>query len=330
MPSIIPFVLLSLGSFQLAAGQIVNCNSLGIPNGFQGHDQWRASTKDCAEATNKLEAQFGEVVPEASNGCVSLATSGDCEISMCDSTDVRRAIYYESVWTAARIVHARHKADGNVAGYVSLDDYSDTGGFKTFVKVARKDTPNPQGKRKRGLLGRQSALILDEREETKDVEVRNWSGKDSEYPDLDKRANNNWWSKDTRNIPNTGLYANIRAAWGPGETIATEQLENGMENLLIDWNNAQGDPSSLRPSAYMAPGEMLIEFEWAAHNNHNVNDVTPDERVELLHWAVQERQTYGGQENFSMQIRRGQESLGHLIIRVFWAGLNDALADVCG
>ncbi|KAM5350398.1 hypothetical protein ACJ41O_006903 [Fusarium nematophilum] len=320
MHSTLPFVLLGLSSLQPAAGQIVNCNSFGIPDGYQGHDKWRASTKDCSEATNKLEQRFGEVVPESSNGCVSLETSGDCEISMCDSSDVRRPIYYESVWTAARIVHARHKENGNVAGYVLLDDYSDAGGFKTFVKVARKDTPNPQGKRRR-------SLTLDERDETEERQIRAYG----EHPDLDKRqSGNNWSSRDRRNIPNTNLYANIRAAWGSDERIATEQLENGMDNLLIDWNNAEGNPSSLRPSAYMAPHEMLIQFEWAAHNNHNINDVSPEERVRLLHWAVQERQIYGDQENFAMQIRRGDESVGHLIIRVFWAGLDDALAGVCG
>lgn len=47
--------------------------------------------------------------------------------------------------------------DGNVAGYVSLDDYNDAGGFKTFVKVARKSSPNPHGKRKRSLFGRPSS-----------------------------------------------------------------------------------------------------------------------------------------------------------------------------
>ncbi|KAM0330882.1 hypothetical protein ACHAQA_003838 [Verticillium albo-atrum] len=330
MHSIAPFLLLGLGGIQLAAGQIVNCNSAGIPDGFQGHDKWRASTRDCAEATNMLEANFGQVVPEVADGCVVLTTAGDCEVSMCDSTDVRRPIYYESVWTAARIVHARHKADGNVAGYVSLDDYSDAGGFKTFVKVARKDTPNPQGKRRRSLFGRPSALNLDEREATKDAELQNSRREDDQNSDLNKRWGNNWFSKERRDIPNTGLYANLRMAWGPDETMATAQLENAMENLLVDWNNVQGNPSSLRPAGYMAPGEMMIQFEWAAQNNHDVNDITYEERINLLHWAVQERQIYGDQENFSMQVRRGGSTIGHLIIRVFWAGLTDALEGVCG
>ncbi|KAM0280391.1 hypothetical protein ACHAQH_004104 [Verticillium albo-atrum] len=329
MHSFLSTVILGLSAASLAAGQTVNCNSFGIPNGYQGHDKWRATTKDCAEATNKLEASFGQPVPEASSGCVSLAVSGGCEVSVCDSTDVRRPIDYMSVWTAARVIHARHKEGGEVAGYISLDDYEDAGGFKVFVKVAATDSPNPHGKRKRSLFGRPSALNLVEREEIKESEARTLSTETDEQSSVDKRWSFTWFSLDRWPILNTRLYTNIRAAWGNDEIIADDQLLNGMENLLVDWNNVQGNPSTLRPAAYHAPGDMIVQFEWAAHNNHNVNDIPYEERIELLHWAVQERQIHAPRENFSMQVRRGEESIGHLIIRVFWAGLGPALAGVC-
>lgn len=329
MQSLLPIVLFG----GLAAGQIVNCNSLGISDGFQGYDKWRASTKDCADATNNLESHFGEIVPEAGQGCTIVAESGDCAVSMCDSTNIRTAISYEAVWTAARIIHARHKANGNVAGYVSIDDYSDAGGFKTFVKVARKDSPDPSNKRKRSLFGRRSAMDQPREVDVSLTDDGAVNTTDSfEHSLLEARQDRHWWNRDTRNIPGTnGLYANIRVGWGSEEPMADNQLQNGMENLLNDWNAAQGSPSSIRPAAYMAPGENLIEFEWAAHNNHNVDAITPAERSVLLYWAIRERQDQGGNwENFAMQIRRGGESVGHLIIRVFWAGLEDAIAGVCG
>ncbi|EGY22664.1 hypothetical protein VD0002_g644 [Verticillium dahliae] len=329
MPSFLSAALLSLGAAHLAASQTVNCNSMGIPDGYQGFDKWRATTKDCSEATNKLEEHFGQAVPEASFGCVSLAISGGCEVSMCDSSDVRRNIDYTAAWTAARVIHARHKADGKVAGYISLDDYSDAGGFKVFVKVAATDSPNPTGKRKRSLFGRPSALNLGEREEPKEVEARAPSDETSTLPAVEKRWDWNWFSKDSWPIDHTGLYTNIRTAWGTEENIGDDQVLNAMENLLTDWNNVQGNPSSLTPPAYHAPNDMRIQFEWAAHNNHNVNDIGYEERIQMLHWAVQERRIHAPRQNFSMQVRRGNVSVGHLIIRVFWVGQDESLSNVC-
>ncbi|EEY18447.1 predicted protein [Verticillium alfalfae VaMs.102] len=291
MPFFLSAALLGLGAAHLAAAQTVNCNSMGIPNGYQGFDKWRATTKDCSEATNKLEEHFGQAVPEASFGCVSLAVSGGCEVSMCDSSDVRRNIDYAAAWTAARAIHARHKENGEVAGYISLDDYSDAGGFKVFVKVAATDSPNPTGKRKRSLV--------------RPPHKESWP------------------------IDHTGLYTNIRTAWGTDEHIADDQVLNAMENLLTDWNNVQGNPSSLTPPAYHAPNDMRIQFEWAAHNNHNVNDIGYEERIQMLHWAVQERRIHAPRQNFSMQVRRGAVTIGHLIIRVFWVGQDQSLSNVC-
>ena len=329
MQPLLAFVL--FGGF--AVGQIVNCNSFGIPDGYQGHDKWRASTKDCADATNKLEDSFGQIIPQAIQGCLSLATAGDCEVSVCDSQNVRRAISYEAVWTAARIVHARHKEGGNVAGYVSIDDYADADGFKVFIKVARKDTPDPQNKRRRSLFGRRSVLDeVEARSEPPSAEATVNGTEAAEGMLLEARDERHWWNRDIRYVPGTnGLYTNIRAGWGAREEMPEDQMQNGMDNLLREWNGATGSPSSLRPPAYMAPGENMIEFEWAAHNNHNIGAVSEEERSALLYWAIQERQEQGDHwENFAMQIRRGGESVGHLIIRVFWAGLQDALANVCG
>lgn len=318
MQSLLALVL--LGSF--AAGQTINCNSFGIPDDYQGHKGWRASTKDCAAATNNLESKFGQSVPEPIQGCTSIATSGECEISMCDSTNARADIDYAAVWAAARVIHARHKADGNVAGYISLDDYSDPGHFKTFVKVAKKGSPDPSNKRKRELPGQTDyPNILDEREE---VTV-------ADHSSLKKRTNNLVSNFTDTQIQGThGLYTNIQAGWGPNEPQPDVQLQNAMENLLWDWNSAQGNPSTLRAPAYMAPGENLIEFEWAAHNNHNIDDIRADERSPILYAAIRFRQAMTGHPgNFAMQVRRGGETIGHLIIRVFWAGLDAALADVC-
>lgn len=252
---------------------------------------------------------------------------------MCDSQNVRRPIPYDAAWMAARIVHARHKSDGNVAGYVSLDDYSDSEGFKVFVKVARKDTPDPQNKRRRSLFGRWSAL--DEPGSGSDPPSADRLLNETEVIEntlLESRTPRFWSNRQRVNISDTlGLYTNIRVGWGGREEVSVVQMENGADNLLNDWNQATGNPSTLRQAVYLAPGDTVIEFEWAAHNNHNINDVTPAERGFLLRWAIQQRQQEGDHwENFAMQIRRGGESVGHLIIRTFYLGFQNALDQVCG
>ncbi|KAK8038022.1 hypothetical protein PG994_014789 [Apiospora phragmitis] len=268
MQPLVPLML--FGS--LAASQIINCASFGIPDGYQGFSKWRASTKDCAEATNKLEDKFGQTVPEASSGCVSLASSGACEVSMCDASDVRREIPYEAAWLAARVVHGRHKTDGNVAGFVSLDDYGENSKYKVFVKVSRKDTPDPSNKRKRrgGLFGRRSSgpvggddddvFQKQQQQPALPKEEEVGGATNATEPEtgelmsalLKERAmgDGRWHSHDNVNFPNTnGLSANIRVAYGPREPLAPLQLDYAAEYLITAWDAQDGTPGSVRGRA---------------------------------------------------------------------------------
>lgn len=335
MLSLLPLFL--FGGF--AAGQVVNCKSFGILDGYQGHPDWRASTKDCAEATNKLESQFGQTVPEASNGCVSLATSGECEISMCDSSDVRQEIPYEAAWLAARVVHGRHKSDGKLAGYISLDHYV-VGTYKVFVKVAKKGTPDPSNKRRRGLLGRRSALDVPKElpgvTNSDDGAFNVTEAETGELSILSTRANDGRWRNwDSVNVPNTdGLSANIRVAWGGPEEMNPVQIENAAEYLLEDWEALGGArPGSVNPRGYRADPGTEVQLEWVAHNNHDVQAITGEERRVMVRWAITQRQAEGNtrqRENFGVQVRRAGQTLGFLIIRVFYIGIDNALANVCG
>ncbi len=238
------------------------------------------------------------------------------------SDTAHKGITYDQIWGASRIVHARHKKDGNVAGYVSLEDYSGVGpAYRTYVKMARKDTPDPQNK-KRSLFGRRSPLDEDSTANGTDVVDAVLQG---------RADDENWHSMDRVDVPNTnGLYTNIRAGWGTPEWTPRDQLQNAMENLLNAWRDAQGTPSSLRPAAYLAPNHIMVEFEWAAHQGHDIRAIPAEERATLLKWAIEQRAASGNYGSFIMQIRRGGNSLGHLLIRVFRLGVTLAPAVVCG
>lgn len=232
-----PLILLS----GLAAAQeIINCNSFGMTDGYQGVKKWRASTKDCAEATNKLEGSFGQVAPRArgvSGNCIVLAEAGDCAVEFCDLSDFYRDIRYEEIWAAARVIHARHKSGGEVAGYVSLDDYTD--GFKAFVKVARKGTPDPSNKRKRSLFGRKTTL--DEAVEglINSTDARIVAREEEEH----------WINTDSVNIPQAnGLYTNVQVGWGQLED--TFHADRAQEYLIEDWRAAADDAGFVRAPGY--------------------------------------------------------------------------------
>lgn len=66
----------------------------------------------------------------------------------------------------------------------------------------------------------------------------------------------------------------------------------------------------------------MIEMEWAAHNNHNIRAIGVDELKAVTNYAIHQRQIIGNLGSFAMQIRRGGQSIGHLILRVFRAPAN--------
>ncbi|KAM7211741.1 hypothetical protein V8F06_012874 [Rhypophila decipiens] len=262
----------------------INCNSFGLEDGYQGVN-WRASTKDCADATNALEEGYPE---------------GDCRISICDANDVTEGVSWLTVWAAARIIHARHKHGGKVAGYVSLDDY--VTGFKAFVKVAKIGTPNPTNKRKRDAEAIKAELAKKSPtngNETDQALIRR-DHDDQRYVD---------WTEIE--IPETDLHTNIHIGWNDAEYAPAWNMRDAGELLLNAHREAEqagSDTSSLRLGAFHAPADVLVEFEWAAHNNHNARDINNADLRQVVFWAIRER---------ADRIRRGAESVGHLLIRVF-------------
>ncbi|KAK4214329.1 hypothetical protein QBC37DRAFT_387215 [Rhypophila decipiens] len=308
----------------------INCNSFGLEDGYQGVD-WRASTKDCADATNALEEGYPEWdIPLASNDCQNLMDRGECRISICDANDVTEGVSWLTVWAAARIIHARHKHGGKVAGYVSLDDY--VTGFKAFVKVAKIGTPNPTNKRKRdglpalsekSLFGRRSALDASAAEAIK-AELAKKSptnGNETDQAlvrrDHDDQRYVDWTEIE---IPETDLHTNIHIGWNDAEYAPAWNMRDAGELLLTAHQEAEragSDTSSLRPGAFHAPADVLVEFEWAAHNNHNARDINNGDLRQVVFWAIRERADRGGHGSFIAQIRRGAESVGHLLVRVF-------------
>ena len=311
----------------LAAQELtINCRSWGLENGYQGVDNWRASTKDCADATNKLESQFGQIVPTISNGCSELASSGSCSISICDSSLATfQSVYYQAVWAAARVVHGRHKHDGTVAGYVSIDDY--WYGGKAFVQVARTGSPDP-GNKRRSLAARRG-VAEGKRAGRNETEGGGNGGDDEEL--IWPRVELEYSSFDSVDVPNTdGLSVNIRAGWGEGEWTPRDQQEYAQERLVEAWRGTTGEPGDIRPAGYLAPGGIMIEMELVAHNNHNLRQLHENEINPLARFAIDQRGIAGNPNSFIMQIRRGGESIAHMVLRVFRLTVSTDPNGACG
>lgn len=101
-----------------------------------------------------------------------------------------------------------------MARYVSLDDYSDAGGYKTFAKVARKGSLDLSNKRRRSLFGRRSALdrpASEERDRDLPAEHRAANATETfECVLLDARAERRSFNMDRVSTPKTAwLYTNI-------------------------------------------------------------------------------------------------------------------------
>lgn len=299
--------LLSLAA--LGAAQMnIACNSFGISDGYQGHDKWRGHDEHCQIAIDQLMENFGQAVPASEHGCTVLSEFETCQVSICDDYNVRRTVSYETVWAAAHVVHARHRGGNTVAGYVSLDDYTLGGNlFRAFVLVAAPNSPDPSGKRKRTTS-----------EERRDVlSIR--ASDDHEF-DLTEEP-----------VPNTDdLNINVQAGWGNAEWAPNDQMQNAMENLLVMWDNGDDQRTTLRPAGYLAPNNIMIEFEFAAHQFNVANAVDYQERAILLRRLIDLRARQGNFGNFAAQVRRGSRVLGHVIIRVFRLVANQQIGQVCG
>ncbi|KXJ90356.1 hypothetical protein Micbo1qcDRAFT_226233 [Microdochium bolleyi] len=302
----------------LAAAQTnIACNSFGIPDGYQGHGTWRARAEHCTNAIEKLMPSFGQRVPSAEHGCTVLSESETCEIRICDDYNVRRAISYETVWAAAHALHARHRADQTVAGYVSLDDYTMGGNlFRTFIMVAAKDSPDPRGKRRRHTGP--DVSIGDRRRDLHELAAR--------------ASDNHEFDPSEIPIQNTdGLNVNMQAGWGDAEWTGNDQMQNAMENLLVIWNNeANAGGATLRAPGYLAPNNIMVEFEWAANQFNANNAVAYEERATLLRQLIHLRANQGNYGNFAAQLRRGSRTIGHVIIRVFRLVAQQQVGEICG
>ncbi|RYP16814.1 hypothetical protein DL765_004927 [Monosporascus sp. GIB2] len=330
MQTTLPLVLLFGG---LGAAQMnIACNSFGISDGYQNHQTWRARDEHCQGAIDNLGPNFGQKVPSSEHGCTVLAEDQTCEVRICDDYNVRRTVSYETVWAAANVVHARHRGGGTVAGYVSLDDYTLGGNlFRTFIMVAAKDSPDPSGKRKRGspgsLFGRRSLL------DDQDQEASPANATEQLQHMLQVRTSDaHEFDLSEVSIPNTdGLNVNVQAGWGDLEWAPNDQMQNAMENLLVMWNNNGGDgASSLRPAGYLAPGNIMIEFEWSAHQFQPAGAIRYEERAELLRHLINMRGWQGNYGNYVAQIRRGTQNLGHAVIRVFRLVADQTVGRICG
>ncbi|KAF3023601.1 hypothetical protein E8E14_012144 [Neopestalotiopsis sp. 37M] len=291
-----------------AAQMNIACNSFGIPDGYQGHKTWRGHDEHCQNAIDQLMDNFGQKVPTSEHGCTVLSEFQTCQVSICDDYNVRRTVSYETVWAAANVVHARHRGGGSVGGYVSLDDYTLGGNlFRTFIMVAATDSPDPSGKRKRTTEERRDMLQVRTSDEHEfDLEVSPVANTDD-------------------------LNVNVQVGWGDAEWTPNDQMQNAMENLLVMWDNGDGDQrSSLRPAGYLAPNNIMIEFEWAAHQFEPAGAVNYQERAILLRHLIDLRGRQGNFGNFAAQVRRGTRSIGHAIIRVFRLTANQQVGQVCG
>ncbi|KXJ86877.1 hypothetical protein Micbo1qcDRAFT_208656 [Microdochium bolleyi] len=316
-------IMLLLASFGAAQSNVQNiaCNSFGIPDGYQNHQTWRAPNGHCLTAIDQMIFQFGSRVPSAEHGCTVVSESQDCEIRVCDDFNVRRPIYYSTVWAAAHAVHSRHRDNEKVAGYVSLDDYTFGGNqFRTFVMIAAKGSPDARGKRRR-----QTATIGERRQARAAHEPA------AAAQALQARDRNEYDFREEP-VPETDeLNINVQAGWGGEEWVPLGQLQDAQRGLEDMWNNPANDQgTTLRAPGFLGSGNNMIEFEWAA-NQHNANNaVHQAERFFLLRRLINLRGNLGNHRNFAAQVRRGSRVLGHVIIRVVQLVANQQVNEICG
>ncbi|KAK3328985.1 hypothetical protein B0H66DRAFT_526378 [Apodospora peruviana] len=328
---ILAFLIAGGAGLAAATQEVISCSSENLKDGDFDTKEWRVSTHDCAEATNQLEKKFSDTagVTLPSNGCINVTRSDQCEISICDVSNVRdRKIGYYELWAAARVIHARHKKGGQVAGYVPLNDWTSQERWSAYVKVAKKDTPDPVQKSKKE---KRALLNYFEQHEEKRAAALQELASTSTAPTIATRVQDNYINMTEVAIPNPsgspgGLTTNIQVGWGTGEFVERDQMEYVQERLVELRRQASRDgtnPNVIRPAGYYGRHYAMIEMEYVAHNNHNARDLGDADLNDVIRFAINERIISGNWSNFIMQIRRGGQSIGHLLIQIIRFGANN-------
>ena len=309
-------LLLAFARFVSAFDEIqLSCHSTELKDGDHGHETWRAHDEHCAIAIDLLEGNFGKRVDSASSGCHEILSEQSCAIYICDDYNVRQEVTYEMVWAAAEVIHARHRGGGTVGGYVSLDDNDEQGRLKRrTIMVAAKDVPDPlsNNRQARGLFGRRSQL---------DTEVKALVARTSHET-----------NRTMTTIANTDdLNVDIQIGWGEPEWTPQDQMKNGMEKLLVLWNNNGNDQRpALRAGPYLAWNRVMVEMEWAAAQFEPAAAVHYQERATLINAIMGMRANMGHHSNFVVRVRRGTRAIGYLLIRTYRLVARQNINDLCG
>lgn len=277
---------------------------------------WRDTTKQCQVTIDQMFVTEGGITGPVV-GCLEVESTGNCGISICSTNNARQIVPYSFLATVAQDIHASCKANRNTAGY-STTRYG-TADF--VVKLSHTNTGAPT-KRRRGMASESDmhpALIaapLADREAGLDsvapAPAPTTTERDAPTAVLEARAGQST-VVTVNGVPYT-LVAKVNLGDRAGTNEAHEQQLGNM--LIADWRNQPTGRGVTRTNQEFFDEESIWGLAYVARNNHDINDVDPDDLQGLLQGFYNFRSTMGTLALFGVEVITNGAILGQLMMDI--------------
>jgi hypothetical protein len=273
---------------------------------------WRDTTKQCQITIDQMYVQEGGTNGPV-QGCTEEVATGNCGISICSTTNSRQIVPYSFLATVAQDIHASCKANRNTAGY-SKTSYG-TADF--IVKLAHSNTGVP-AKRRRGMASESDIhpdlLTLAAREPGYENAAPAPTVTDRDAPTAVLEARAGQSTVVTVNGRPYTLVNKVNLGDRAGTNEAHEQQIGNQ--LITDWRTLPTGRGVTRTNQLFYDEETTWGLAYVARNNHDINDVEPDDLQGLLQGFYDFRSNLGMLSLFGVEVATNGVVLGQLMMDV--------------